>query len=356
VVSESVNIKFARPDDLAALGAFLPELGGTYVYERYPGKTARDFYRWKYFDNPLGEAIVGIAVAEGRVVSCVAAVAKPLQINGQPLLAYELGDFLTAPDFRKRGFFSKLTEMVCGEAAARGASLTYVRPNDNSFPLLKKLGFTEPQQIRQRHYPRPSILLSRRLHLPAKFVSWTHIDDWARRLVAPPPGARGLHVERLSRFNADTDEVWNKSSQEYKFVLARESQFLNWRYVDSPTPFHIWLARRNGEPVGFLVGFTGKDQGVALIADLFTAPRDTAAGQALLHVAFEEYQRQNLTTILAWTLARPPYSTPDQLLRRACPVSRGAALHFAVRSFGKSGAVQLPASGWHLSLGDFDGV
>lgn len=352
----SVTFRFAEREDLAAIGEFLRDLGDSYFNEkRFPGKSARDFYEWKYFGNPMGDAVVGVAMAGSRVVSMLAAMVKPLQVEGRRVTAYEIGDFLTVPDFRKRGLGSRLTEMLYAEMRTRGAALVYGQPNDVSFPVLMKLGFEEPQQIHQRSYAVPSRAISRRLHVSPKLISWTHIDDLTRS-VAAPAGSRSVRVERISRFDAESDRIWEKARDGYKFLVVRESEFLNWRYVDSPTPYQIWLARRGNEPVGFLVGFSGKDERVGEIVDLFTSESDLTAARALLHHAFKEFHSQGMRAILAYTIVNSPRSMVGKLLRRACPIARQRPLHFILRSFESSVTPPLPTSGWHLAPGDFDGV
>lgn len=357
----SVTFRFTEREDLAAIGEFLRDLGDAYFNEkRFPGKSARDFYEWKYFGNPMGDAIVGLAIADTRVVSMLAAMVKPLQVEERRVTAYEIGDFLTAPEFRKRGLGSRLTEMLYAEMRTRGAALVYGQPNDVSFPVFMKLGFVEPQQIQQRSYAVPSRVISGRLHVSPKLISWTYIDDMMRS-VAAPASSRSVRVERISRFDAETDRIWEKVRDGYKFVVVREREFLNWRYVDSPTPYQIWLARRGDEPVGFLVGFSGKDERVGEIVDLFTSESDPTAARALLHHAFKEFHSQGMRAILAYTIVNSTRSMLGEsmvgkLLRRACPIARQKPLHFILRSFESPVAPPLPASGWHLAPGDFDGV
>src|ERR1019366_10635577 len=98
------------------------ELGGPEFTRRYPGQPVEAFYRWKYFANPLGPAIVAVAANRQDIVSTVAAVPRLLWNGKESLPTYELGDFLTASAYRNRGLFSALIERVAGEAAARGAS------------------------------------------------------------------------------------------------------------------------------------------------------------------------------------------------------------------------------------------
>src|SRR5215467_8645242 len=152
----AAEIRLAEASDLARVAEFLLPLGGPSFAERFPGATSQDLYRWKYFANPLGNAIVATATAGEAVASVVAACPKRIQISGKTTLAYELGDFLTDANFRGQGLFSRLIELVCREAVAHGAGLVYVRPNDVSFPILAgKLSFIEAQQMDARRFVFP---------------------------------------------------------------------------------------------------------------------------------------------------------------------------------------------------------
>ena len=172
----SVEIRLAGPQDLKEIGRLLPDVAGALFPERFPGQTAADFCRWKYFMNPIGDAAVGVAVKENRVISVVSATPKRIEVNSEVLLAFELGDFITDSQYRKTGLFSSLIHLVCTEAAKRGAGFVYVRPNEISFPILtKSLSFVEAQKIDARRYVAPSGLIYRKIGLSPKvsgFSAW----------------------------------------------------------------------------------------------------------------------------------------------------------------------------------------
>lgn len=91
------HIRLARPEDMESVGKLLPDLGGPLYGERFPGKTSSDFCHWKYFRDPAGDAVVGLALDGDRVVSVVAGTPKRIKVGAEVILAYELGDFITAP-------------------------------------------------------------------------------------------------------------------------------------------------------------------------------------------------------------------------------------------------------------------
>jgi len=354
---DDVRLRFVGLGDLPAVGTFLGALTGPHFQERHPGQTAADFYRWKYLQNPSGEAIVGVAMAGDRVVSTVAAVPKRLQAGTETLTVYELGDFLTAEGYRRRGLFSRLVEMVCAEATRRGAALAYVRPNDSSFPILvDHVRFCEPIQLQARRYLAFGGALTRRYGLPAGLVRLSGIDRLSQ-LVSTGRPTRQIVVERAQRFGQATDEFWERVRGQYAFAIVRDSKYLNWRFADSPTPYRTWVVWQKGLIGGFVVAFVSPTEAAGYIMDLFTDRSDRAAARCLLRSCFRSLLDEGVRTIYAWTVAERSGLASDAALRRACMFRMGPPLHFAVRFLGASpSVVRISSQASHLSLGDFDGA
>ncbi len=351
------ELRLAEPRDLDAVAEFLVPLGGTSFAERFPGATPRDFYSWKYFANPLGHAIVAIAASADSVVSVVAASPKRIWLEGKIALAYELGDFLTRDDHRKQGLFSRLIELACQEAARRGAHLVYVRPNDVAFPILtSKLSFIEAQRMDARRYVAPSEILSRKTSISPSLVRRTGIDALLRRFCVPRFG-KDVRVIAAERFGDEADQLWAKASRDYAFAVVRDKNYLNWRFVDCPTPYKIWLAMRNDHAIGFLVASVNRQGTVAAIVDIFTGKNDTDAARALLATSMAYLLDRGVGTVSTWTLRGTVNSAADRLLRRTFPFRRSRHLHLAFRTLTpKEVSLPLTSPKWHFTLGDSDGA
>lgn len=356
----SVNpeLGLARPSDLSRIAEFLITLGGESFGERFPDGTVQDFYRWKYFSNPLGEAIVGIAVVGDAVVSVVAATPKRIQLFGKTAPAYELGDFLTDGSYRKLGLFSRLIELVCREASNRGSSLVYVRPNELSFPILvSKLSFHEGQRLDSRRFVLPSPTLSRKTGIPAHLLRLSGMDWLCKKRCVPNYTGGSVTVSSVERFGEETDQLWQRASAGYDFALVRDSSYLNWRYADCPTPYKIWLAARNGETVGFLVTSADRASPTAAVVDLFALIGDAEAVRALLARGLADLLRSGVQLISTWTTQGGTQSAVQKLLRRCLPLRRKQHLHLAFRVLKTEGVtLPSPSQKWHFTLGDSDGA
>jgi GNAT superfamily N-acetyltransferase len=355
--SANVQIRLADTDDLEEIGRLLPQVAGPHFAERFPGRSVAEFCRWKYFSNPTGDAAVGIAVDARRVVGLAAGVPKRIQLGSERIVAYELGDFITDPAYRKRGLFSTLIRMVCEEAVRRGAALAYVRPNESSFRILvSSLEFVEARKIDERRYIVPSGLIQRKTGFPSALTQAIGVDRLARYL-ALPDAAAPVSVEPTERFSRDFDEFWERTRRDYGFALARDSAYLNWRYADCPTPYRIWTARRNGHCAGYLVGLATSAEPMSFLVDLFTASEDAPAAAALLRQGIDSFLGDGAQLVCTWTLQAGAVSAGHRFLKRACAAAARPRLHLAMRFFNSEiGAAQLPSERWQLAAGDFDGI
>lgn len=353
--SKAVEMRLAVSQDLEKIAPLLSELAGPNFPERFPGRTAVDFCRWKYLQNPLGEAAVGVAVAEGNVVSLAAGVPKSIQAGGQQLLAFELGDFITAPQYRKRGIFSDLIRLVCREARLRHASLVYVRPNSSSFRILAKdLGFSEVGKIEERRMVLPSSLMERLTRIPSRMWRSVGLDTISRSLLLPS-GSEGVEIQPLTRFPVEIDQWWSGMRAKFKFSLTRNNDYLNWRYIDCPTPFRCWIASRQGRITGYVVGVVLEGGSTGYLIDLATDPNDRETAAELLRTAWFALLEAGAKRVYTWVLQ--PTTTPvsSRLLSKALPLKSEAPLHVAMH-FLKASEEDLAGEPWQLALGDFDGI
>jgi GNAT superfamily N-acetyltransferase len=356
MIGSGSSIRLAEECDLPGIGRFLPELGDELFPERFPDRTIEEFYHWKYFENPHGQAVTASAVEGERVVATVAAVPKRLWCRQESLTVYELGDFLTASDQRGKGLFSRLITMVCEETARRGASFVYVRPNDVSFPILSRhLSFTEPNRMHTRRLTFPSRVISRRTRIPARFLRPVDAFVLGKALSA---NVEGVSVQPINGFDNEADGLWERIRGNYEFALVRDSAYLNWRYSQCPTPYQLWEAKRNGQVAGFAVTYVSSRTGVAYVLDLVTASDDRQAALALASTSMRRLIAQGASAIYTWTLVdRASAMAPHASLSRACPFVEKEVLHLAVRFVNSQWSVdRLPNQAWNLMPGDFDGL
>ena len=89
---------------------------------------ARDALRWQYFDNPTGELIVELAVAEARVAAIYAVQPVVVRLSGQRMLAAQSVDTLVDADFRGRRLFTIMADGVYRRVSERNGAFVYGFP------------------------------------------------------------------------------------------------------------------------------------------------------------------------------------------------------------------------------------
>jgi len=114
---------------------------------------------------------------------------------------------------------------------------------------------------------------------------WLNLRD---RIYKPAP--RSIFIAEVERFGPAIDDLWRRVATGYPAICPRNSQFLNWRFVDCPQlRYRIFHAYRDGVLVGYSVLRRKLPQELrqGVIVDLFADRRDHAVFRNLIWHALE---------------------------------------------------------------------
>lgn len=166
----------------------------------------KSYLKWRYYDNPVSDLIVAIALAEGKLVAHYAV--SPCQIV-KDNMSYKVAlsmTTMTHPEFQGQGLFTKLAKLVYGEMENKGYSMVFGFPNNNSHgSFISRLNWVDVYQI-------PN------LKLDIKNSYSTICQD-------------------KSNFYEDHNfEKYNYSSFENscKIKVKKSNKYYKWRYLDNP--------------------------------------------------------------------------------------------------------------------------
>ena len=351
----SYTIRRLRPLDVGAVAGF----HGSYYWP----DMSPDFYRWKYFQNPICPSRVWIAEDQGKLIGMAAVTFKRLKIHDAIFLCGELGDFLVHSDYRHQGIFTALINEICTQSLADGAKVLYVRPNDNSFPGLLRLGFREVFRL------TPVIkvvnvrnVLRRKISSPLLLsLAWPFAEALARLVFRPSSREipADFDISRVSCFDDSIDELWERVAKRHQTIVIRDKKYLNWRYADNPRNYTIYVAKRGHAPVGYVVinqkrSHTGLLHGYLL--DILTDPDCPDLMGTLVSKALEHFRKNQVDLVHTWVLrASKLYRT----LRTYGWRVFGKDLHFVVRTHNLVDCYekQLTApDSWFFTMGETDGV
>ena len=287
------EIREGRPDPegLSALAEII-----------FPGEDVSDprFVCWMYEQNPSGRALEYVTLNKGLVSGHIAALPLRYQLGSRTALGSVAVNAITHPDYRGKGVFIILTDLLNKRSASVGIEFSFGFANLNSEKAcLRHLSYRELGRFPLWILPfrLPPIMAARE---SKRGIIWRA----AARLAQPGARAwsailrphlhKGTTVERLTKIGPEFDALWESAKGAYGNIVVRDRAFLDWRFVRPPTRrYEILAARKDGRLLGYLVSTTTTVQGLkwAMIMDMFVA--DSREGRSAASALAKEHVRRS---------------------------------------------------------------
>jgi GNAT superfamily N-acetyltransferase len=192
-----------------------------------------NFFKWKYFDNPAGEALCLVARRNGNIAGFAFMMPENFYIFGEKKKIYKYGDLMVHPDHRKKGLATELIFRLC-ESPEQAASLfSYTITGETSKPILAKNRWIKLDDV--------DILFKHHIHLRAKFLC-TGLDGlYKKGILRPISSIANLcgdykFDERMDRIN-----------------VAKDEKYLSWRVSDPRFKYNIIGYYENSIPKGYII-------------------------------------------------------------------------------------------------------
>ena len=276
-------------------------------------------YAWKFWDGPGGapHGVIAVEKEGGKVLAIATGVAKKVWLDGRERRTLLLCETSSDPAARGggklfRGAMAGLASTIVEDAGIRwcfgGQSTdTAIKVGKRWFGY-HELFVLQPWEFRLSIEPalrRRLGGLGAALAAPADAV---RAAGWKDR-------AAGCSFEEVSRCGPEFDALFARYRDRYRLVMWRDAETLNWRYFDCPVPGHrILLARRDGEPVGYVVWREWDDEGIRVgtVLDLWDG-KDEDLAAALLDAARRAARAGGCRFLRYWTM---PGSVEEAALGR----------------------------------------
>jgi len=247
-----------------------------------------EHFDWKYRRNPFGNEHISLTFdPNGEVVGHYAGYVVPYRRDGRDFLAHQIGDTMTAVHVRHIGrgptgilgrtalhFYATF----CEDKIAFNYGFNVANIQKFSLRFLRATA-VEPVAYRvcnRRHTRR----------------------RWWNRL-------RGYTVDVVRETTPEWDELFDRVSDAYRFLVKRDAAYVRWRYLECPDVAYVVVAVRKR---GRLVGWSAMRvrDGVLTWGDALFDPRFEDAPEVLL-------SHFDADRIEAWFPPRPAWF--DAILR-----------------------------------------
>lgn len=331
------------------------------------------YWEWKYKENPAGFSPGNIVVAEheGKIIATYAGCKRQIKV-GNRIVKGSLGvDLVTHQKYRRQGIFGAMTERLFSNHAKEGIELTMGFTAYSSRKITDFRGAALKGHYKYGWFQIDDVMYSVRvLDVDAILRTRFNSDLLPKILRTPanlalklysrakkPPLVRGLKIRKLSSFDQDFDELWEKTSKSWDICVVRTSKILNWRYFGMPlSEYLVFSAEVDDELLGFVILNLDKMAGqkIGNIVDIFT-PRDrTDIAHTLLTHSVSLFKRQKVDKVLCWMLDAHPYSS---ILKKCGFLRRHPEIKLSARLNGKTDLSKVYIENpqhWLINMGDSD--
>jgi hypothetical protein len=234
---------------------------------------AVDYWRWRYLQSP-NKTHIAISTVEDRIAGVGHCIQLKVKLGEKVVTASYDDDYATYPQYRKIGVYKAVTNLADSIKNDIGADFCYWITT-NPIVLTKamihqQVTFSTPfsDLVRIRDVDRflekvpienPQTLKTEFSNTPATI----HIDDAERK----------IKLRDLDLFDEDFDRFYEKIVDGYDYIMMRNHQYMNWRFIQNPeTTYKIKAAELDGEIVGYAVLEVEDYDGYSIgsIFDLFT--------------------------------------------------------------------------------------
>ncbi|RCV66160.1 Acetyltransferase (GNAT) domain-containing protein [Methanophagales archaeon] len=264
------------------------------------------WWRWKYGDNPAGRSRFLVADHDGKIVGMRPFILVKMQIADETVMASQNTDLKTHPRYRRQGIFSTLEKNSFSQLKEEEICLTYSFPNVSSYPGYMNTGlFTDICALKTLIKP---LNLRNALKKRIKNNCLLNICTITGSIfiaifyrTKKSPEIKGLTISKIVSFDNRINDFWNNISSDYKIIVVRNQEYLNWRYINRPDRnYTIYLAEEEGVICGYMVLRCVKEQDLSsgYIIDIIAPLDRSEVIHSLLSEAIKYFKEERVDVIL----------------------------------------------------------
>ena len=328
----------------------------------YAGGTD-EWFRWKFEENPYVDhvPIVAAVTDDGQFVGAKGSFVLPIRNGEETCYSFQMADTMVHPDHRRKGLYSRMTELMKEVYGRREDSISYGFPNEKSLAGSRKHGWRVAKSLETYlRIQRPSALVGEESSAPVRLAGrfGTPFVRGYLKLRDAAASSSDISVERHDGIPAETFAALYRRNVPDELHARRDEQFYRWRF-DNPhweyTAYTAHTAGRDGSPeAGLVVGrnalSNGQNETVVTDAVPLAAEGRTEAFSALLDRVKADFADADFLAATADTLPASLLGRHGFLSDGAFPLSRLTEWTYLITYPLSEG----PESAWETDARDLD--
>lgn len=340
------------------------------VFDRWPNFdlvcSPLEHWRWKYQDNPFGMNQIVVGVSDHRIVGCLHSFSLRIKIGNKICLGTQTADLAVHPDFRRRVIFKKMLDLATKMRKESGSKFHYYLTwNPMLSKYLLKVYHKFPHQVMRLFRIHDMGLQLRKQPMKLDFIyqfggHLLKLANKYRSALRPNrPHSYDFHIGEMAHFDERMEGFWEEIKEHYNFVIERNWDYHNWRYVDPRSGgYLVKIAEANGKILGYTVLRINKrqiDYPVGYLVDLITLPDKLDVANVLVEDAVDYFDGNNINMIMCLILKKHPYKA---ILERHGFIGRRERIPLFYREYAEIEELRKlktsSPSSIHFAYGDLD--
>lgn len=331
----------------------------TFHREACNADSTREFWQWKYFDNPAGDTFICVALDGKKIVGMIGEHPVRMLCFGQQMLGAQIQDVDILSNYRKGSTFYRLKCLAEKTSKDHGVLFDFGFAIELTLKIsTRTLGFCKVSPVSKWvKILDPTAHLQRYIksELLARIVGGMVKKslDFAARIHRPDT----LNIQPIEQFDSRFDAFW-QSLDKPPITIIKDSKYMNWRYALCPATLYesFVLETSQGEIRGVIVLQYVKRDGIdyGYIADLLVDHSDHHATRSLLYFAIDRFRKKSMSAVVAWF---PEAASVCSLIRRLGFKTRPVFHYFVSKSYVEEAISKknlCEAKNWTYVFGDSD--
>ncbi len=303
---------------------------------------SQEHWSWKFQHSPFGGPYISTVWDESEIVAHYTAYPVPLWLENCNIMTYQLADTFTLPAYRGIGRGqTSLLGRVCRHfyrLYCEGEIPFFYGFNTNKIQRFGKLFLG--------YYPVTPV------------YDWVMTDEILRKFEERTVWYNYLHytVSCVENVGDWADSIFTQAKQHYGSLVARNQQYLQWRYQEHPDfRYHFFVVRRWGKAVGWWL--VRLENETLIIGDALFSQKTVQAPQAGLRAMLHFFKQQKsvkIQKIQGW-FSRTPAWWNDVLEELGFkPQRQSQNLDFGITSFNDDFDPEQFGKNFYFTQGDSD--
>lgn len=326
-----------------------------------------DHLCWQYIDGPINAlplAALGLSDERGingKLAGIYAVFRSNFLCEGINVTGCQSLDTLTSQEFRGKGLFNSLANIVYDRCRNEGVGFVYGFPNGNSaHGFFKKLDWVNLDPVPFLIRPINLSYFIKKLPIPGSIKSIIpSIRIEAKKPIVPS----GVNIKYNIDYDFDYEKLWGEFSRGLVLALDRSPDYMNWRLGRRPGSNYrnICSYDSDGTLTAICIYTVIEKHGgrIGYIMDLINLPNSKNHGALCLKLALNKICSEGADAVLAWNFENSPNNESYRKARffRMPEKIRPIELHFGVGIFDPSlKEIVSNRENWYISYLDSDTV